>query len=343
MDGTGFRLEVKDVKKQKGFCAAGGIVEGRSISVNDYVCLDDRDGKKIRLYVAGIMVAPELEVRTAEPGRAVWIALRGRRANQIKKGDILKSPVKGRFRHSVMAELLSVVTGILLIANLVNIAVCLPLGWKDNISDVLRYSLIMGGINVFMALAVEAWDFLSRRRWKKKQQRDDWDMGLRVLKCSPAAYQLLILPAMLTVIVGIFFYQWSVEEPLELRALWERGELNQELFILCGLELLLIGSFVQMAWRKVFYSRHLLRVVCFGIARDILWTQVRSIRLFQDKSRARMILGTAGKRVELRSDVLSDGWGDFVDFTLTQAEEYGIPYELRQVQNVKRIKRSEKE
>lgn len=89
MDGRRFRLVVHDVKKLNGFCTvADGVVEGGGISVDDYVCLDSIDGKRIKVRVAGIMVAPSLEVRTAEPGKAVWLVLRGRKAKQIRRGEL---------------------------------------------------------------------------------------------------------------------------------------------------------------------------------------------------------------------------------------------------------------
>ena len=343
MNETGFKLTVLYVKRLNEFSTAVCVVVAdRSISVNDYVCLDSANRKKIKAYVTGISVAENLDISTAEPGTTVWLVLYGRRAAQIKRGDILKPPVKGRLRHSTTLELLAAIAWILLIANLINIAVCLPLGWKDNISDVLLHSLIVGSINIFMLLAVQLWEVLSRLHWKQTQKRDDLDTDFLVLKCSSSAYQLLILPAALTIITGVFFYQWSVSDPLELRALWEKGELNQELLILSGLNLLLIGSFVQLAWRKVFYSRRLLRVVRFGIVCDIPWRKVRSIILFQDNSHSRMILETGEKKIDLRSDILSDGWGDFVVFALETAEKYSIPYKLQKVDNVKRIRQSEK-
>lgn len=52
-----------------------------------------------------------------------------------------------------------------------------------------------------------------------------------------------------------------------------------------------------------------------------------------------MILRTAEKTISLRSDVLSDGWGDFLDFALTMAGEHGIPYELQNVKHIGRFKR----
>ena len=214
MDGTRFRLVVHNLKKLNGFCTAvEGVVEGSSISVNDYLCLNRTDGKRIKLRVESILVTPKLEVRTAEPGKAVWLVLRGRRAKQIRRGDILEPPATGRRRHSTTAEVLSVILSFLLIANLINIAICLPMGWQDNISEILRYSLVLGAVNIPMLLAVELWDFLSRRRWRQKQQRDDWETDFRVLKCSPIAYLLLLLPAAITVMAGLFFYLWAMDEP----------------------------------------------------------------------------------------------------------------------------------
>ena len=228
------------------------------------------------------------------------------------------------------------ILSILLIANLINIAISLAMGWKDNISALLRHSLILAAINIPMLLAVTGWDLLSRRRWKQKQRRDDWDTDFQVLKCAPAAYQLLILPAALTAVIGVYLCQCAVKEPHTLWAFWSGGELKKYLLMLAGIDLLFIGCFLHSSWRKVFYSRHLLRVVSFGLARDIPWTQVRSLHLIQDKRRTRMILETAEKRITLRSDTLTDGWGDFVDFALTAAKERNIPYKLQQVQSAKR-------
>lgn len=344
MDETRFRLVAQEVKALKGPCAAvTGIVEGGSISVNDYVCRNSAGGKIIRARVEGIMAASGLELRTAQPGKAVWLMLRGRGAKQLQRGDVLEPPTSGRRRHSTTIEALTVILSILLIANLINIAISLAMGWKDNISALLRHSLILAAINIPMLLAVTGWDLLSRRRWKQKQRRDDWDTDFQVLKCAPAAYQLLILPAALTAVIGVYLCQCAVKEPHTLWAFWSGGELKKYLLMLAGIDLLFIGCFLHSSWRKVFYSRHLLRVVSFGLARDIPWTQVRSLHLIQDKRRTRMILETAEKRITLRSDTLTDGWGDFVDFALTAAKERNIPYKLQQVQSAKRTRRSKRE
>ena len=340
MDETRFRLVAQEVKALKGPCAAvTGIVEGGSISVNDYVCRNSAGGKIIRARVEGIMAASGLELRTAQPGKAVWLMLRGRGAKQLQRGDVLEPPTSGRRRHSTTIEALTVILSILLI----NIAISLAMGWKDNISALLRHSLILAAINIPMLLAVTGWDLLSRRRWKQKQRRDDWDTDFQVLKCAPAAYQLLILPAALTAVIGVYLCQCAVKEPHTLWAFWSGGELKKYLLMLAGIDLLFIGCFLHSSWRKVFYSRHLLRVVSFGLARDIPWTQVRSLHLIQDKRRTRMILETAEKRITLRSDTLTDGWGDFVDFALTAAKERNIPYKLQQVQSAKRTRRSKRE
>ena len=50
------------------------------------------------------------------------------------------------------------ILSILLIANLINIAISLAMGWKDNISVLLRYSLILAAIKIPMFLAVTGWD-----------------------------------------------------------------------------------------------------------------------------------------------------------------------------------------
>lgn len=340
MDETRFRLVVRGVRPMNGPCAAVmGIVEGSSISVDDYMCRSTPGGKTVRARLERIMAASGLELRTAQPEKAVCLMLRGRGAKQIRIGDVLEPPTSGRRRHSTTIEVLTVILSILLIANLINIAISLAMGWKDNISILLRYSLILAAIKIPMFLAVTGWDHLSRWRWKQKQRRDDWDTEFQVLKCTSEAYQFLILPVVLTAAMGVMLYQCAVDDPHELWDFWSSGGLKKYLLMLAGLDLLFIGCFLHSSWRKVFYSQHLLRVVSFGLARDTPWTQIRSLHLTQEKRRTRMILETAEKRISLRSDTLTDGWGDFVDFALTLAKERNIPYKLQQVQSTKRSKR----
>ena len=160
-----------------------------------------------------------------------------------------------------------------------------------------------------------------------------------MLKCTSEAYKFLILPVVLTAAMGVMLYQCAVDDPHELWDFWSSGGLKKYLLMLADLDLLFIGCFLHSSWRKVFYSQHLLRVVSFGLVHDTPWTQIRSLHLTQEKRRTRMILETAEKRISLRSDTLTDGWGDFVDFVLTLAKERNIPYKLQQVQSTKRSKR----
>ncbi|MDO4437847.1 MAG: hypothetical protein Q4B86_00130 [Eubacteriales bacterium] len=297
---SSFRLVVRDIRTMSGPCiAVMGIVEGSSISVNDYICRSTTDGKTVKMWVERIMSLTGLELCTAQPGKAVCMILHGRKAKQLQKGDILKPPTSGRRRHSTTIETITVILGILLIANLINIAVCLPMGWNDNISAIFRHSLILAAINIPMLLAVTGWDFLSKRRWKQKQRRDDLDMEFSVLKCSSSVYQFLILPVALTVLTGVILYQAAVDDPHELWDIWSNGGLKKYILMLALIDLLFICCFLHSSWRKVFYSRHLLRVVSFGLAHDIPWAQVRSLHLVQEQRRTRMILKTDENRPSL--------------------------------------------
>lgn len=121
---------VQEVKVLKGPCAAVmGVVEGSSISVDDYMRRSTSGGRAFMARVEGIMAAPGLELRTAQPGKAVWLMLRGRGAKQLQRGDVLEPPTSGRRRHSTTIEALTVILSILLIANLINIAISLAMGW----------------------------------------------------------------------------------------------------------------------------------------------------------------------------------------------------------------------
>ena len=74
-------------------CAAVmGVVEGGSISVDDYMCRSTPGGKTVRARVERITAASGLELRTAQPEKAVWLMLRGRGAKQIRIGDVLEPP-----------------------------------------------------------------------------------------------------------------------------------------------------------------------------------------------------------------------------------------------------------
>lgn len=68
MDETRFQLVVRGVRPMNGPCAAVmGIVEGSSISVDDYMCRSTPGGKTVRARVERIMAASGLELRTAQP------------------------------------------------------------------------------------------------------------------------------------------------------------------------------------------------------------------------------------------------------------------------------------
>lgn len=56
MDETRFRLVAQEVKVLKGPCAAVmGVVEGSSISVDDYMCRSTSGGRAVTARVEGIM------------------------------------------------------------------------------------------------------------------------------------------------------------------------------------------------------------------------------------------------------------------------------------------------
>ena len=105
------------------------------------------------------------------------------------------------------------------------------MGWQDNISDVLRYSLVLAAVHIPMILAIDGWEFFSRWRWQQKQRREGWDADFRVLKCEPNVYQLLILPVLITALTGLILVSRpAVDEPHTLLEFWNSGELTKVSF-----------------------------------------------------------------------------------------------------------------
>lgn len=331
MEKSQFRLVVQEAEVlERPYVSATGVVEGGSISVDDYVCLTNPEGKRIKVRVESILVAPRLEIRAAEPGRIVRLRLRGHKAKEIQQGDILVPPAKGPRRASTTTEMFLIIFGTPVVCYLLYLGGGLLLGFHDEDFDFLRQMVSLGVVYLVLFSGALIWDVLSKRKWRRKQQWDDWNADFRVLKCSPYAYFLVIAPVLLTVLTSMFFYQWAVDEPQTIRELWESGELAKDLLILIGLDLFCMGNFLHSNWRKVFYSQRLFRLTAFGRSEDIPWTQFHSITLVRKKEKSRLILTTAERSITLRSEVLSYWWGDFVDFAWRMAEEYRIPFETRQ-------------
>ena len=324
-----FQFVVQTVEKMRyDYVTVTGIVEGDKISVNDYLCLTTPQGKKIKAQVMQIVVAPQLDIRTAEPGRMVYLLLCGSKVKWIRQGDILKRPTKGLQRISIDAQ---VFLGIF-IAFVVIYLIYSILGlflWGEILDmDFLKELLSVLVVNLVPFSGMLILDTLSKRKWQRKQQRDDIDTEFQVLKCSSSVYVASILSIFLIVIMSIFFYRWSVEEPDTMQKFLDSGEWKMSFFFLSGINLFLMGSSLYLNWRKVFYSKRLFRIVSFGKVQDISWTQVRSIIIVRGKKNFKFILKTAEKQIVLNGKILQDGWGDFVDFALHIAKERNIPYQI---------------
>lgn len=334
MEKTQFHLVVQKVDVLRSpYVVVTGVVESGSISVNDRVRIQNAEDRSPKPEVERIEVWPELEITTAKPGRQVRLLLRGvRKKRMIHPGDVLERVEKKKllFRGSKTAEVVAVCLGFIIVLNLLYTGICLLMGWNDEPQVMLRQSLAIAGVYIPLFLAVDGWEILSKRFWRKKHQQDDWETDFQILKCTPAAYQLVILPIVITVLVSVFFYLWAVNEPQTFHKNWENGTLNEEILLLTGLDLFCLGNFLRYSRQKVFYSRYLFRLVSIGRREDISWTGFRSISLVRAKKKSRLILTTEGRSITLRSDILSYRWGDFVDFVRQIAVEYHIHFEDQQ-------------
>lgn len=329
MNKSKFQFVVQTVEKVRyDYVIVTGIVEGSSISLNDYLCLTTQQGKKIRARVEEIVVDPQLNIRTAEPGRMVYLLLCGSKVKWIKQGDVLKKPTNGIQRISGNVQIF-LLTFIIFVAIYLLYSISALLLWGEILDiDFLKrmLSVVMANFVPFSGMLIL--DTLSKRKWKRVQQRDDLYTEIRVLKCSPLAYLQLMVSIFLIVIMSVFFYQWSVEESDTLQKFLESEEWKKVFFFLSGINLFLIGNFLYLNCRKVFYSKYLFRMVSFGKAHDISWTQVCSMLIIREKKRSKCILKTAENQIVLCSNILVDGWGDFVDFALNVAKERNIPYQI---------------
>ena len=61
--------------------------------------------------------------------------------------------------------------------------------------------------------------------------------------------------------------------------------------------------------------------------KKVRWSEVKSIEYYHVSKRKReeLILRTRDQKIELHSDVLRDGWMEFVNWTQVMAEQYRIP------------------
>lgn len=327
MEGSRFRLAVQDVFAAKApGVVVTGVVEGGSISVGDLVQLHRSEGKCPKARVEAIEAGLDQRVHTAEPGGNVGLLLRGIRKEQIGKGDILETPeqesrlLKGLKTFDVVILILAIVV----VGNLLYSGVCLLFGWQDEKQEFLRQTAGIAAVNIALFLGIVACDSLSKRFWRRKNERDDWDAEFRVLKCTPQAYALLIAGVFLLLLLALMVGQATAEE---LQAAWDSGALAFPILFVVGYNLLAIPSFLYYTRQKVFYSRYQLRVAGFWRRCDIPWARIRSITLIPKKKKSRLVLTVVERNIVLRSEVLANGWDDFVDFVRRMAREYRIPFE----------------
>lgn len=330
MEKTQFQMIGEEVKTVQSWISVKGCVGGDNISENDYICTTDSRGKLIKVRVDKIRVEPGVFITTAEPGREVELLVCGIKAFKIRSGTVFFPPLKGRKKTSTFSLLAQALIAIPIIVYVIYSIILFLLGERKIDSEFLMQVLSLSIFYMTIYGSVYIYNSYLKGKWRKRLKQDYGEEEFRVLKAPDLVYQYLIIPIMVAFIVGVLFATCYMEESRFFHLLYKDSDTLIGFLVFLGMEIFLFATFIYYTWQKIFYSRRLLRVVRFGRKRDIPWSQIHSITLSESNKKGQIIiLATTEGKIILKSKILWDGWGDFVDYAIKIATERGIRYDGR--------------
>lgn len=241
-----------------------------------------------------------------------------------KNYDILEKAKERRFIKTLKRfDIIIIITMFAAMVSLAFGCVSLLFGWQDEFYEFLRQILAVTLTHAVIYGGVIVCEVIASQSWRRKSQRDDWKIKERVIKCTPVVYVLPIIGVLLLLMMGLLFYNITLEEGIEF---WEEGVLTFPLLFLLGYNIVAVVNFLYYTRQRVYYSRYGFKMVSFGKSCDIPWSQVRTIVFSSSKKKKRLTVTAAEMTIVLRSEVLADGWDDFVVWSQQMAREYGFSF-----------------
>ena len=201
----------------------------------------------------------------------------------------------------------------------------------DNRAIIKEFAMktgIMVAFNSVLLIIADCCVMIERGRWNRKSQVDCFaGETYQLLKCSAMYYVLVASTLFLDFGLGSITVHGYLEDAQEVVEWVQSGEAAFPLCIMLFFNGYSIYAILHRCAYKVFYTRSTVGVTDFLRKKQVRRSEVKSIEYYHVSQRKReeLILRTRDQKIELHSDVLRDGWMEFVNWTQVMAEQYRIP------------------
>lgn len=194
--------------------------------------------------------------------------------------------------------------------------------FTDMVGNFMLETGIYAGINIIMCVGAVFYEKLVQRFWMTKNAKDADEGQYQLMKCSAGYYMILVLDILFGILILMMLLTAPREELIQIWEARDRIPLISAIILFSVMN----GCFLYYTNRKVFYSRYRIRVVNFGKAEEVLWSQVRKIVYCRKKGKGRVHIETVDKAITLKEEFYTDGWGEFLMWGEEMAEEYRFPW-----------------
>lgn len=200
-------------------------------------------------------------------------------------------------------------------------------GDMSSVKGFITETGIMVLLNAVLLILVECLERIERKIWNRKcQVASHGDGSYRLLKCSGGYFMLPIAAILLDIMCGVSLWR---EQQRDADSLMQILKSEEIVFPICYLTFLnCISVFVILYYccYKVYYTRHFIGMMHFMRQREFSCAEIKKITYYcqNKRHREKLILETNDKKLVLRSDILSDGWEEFMDYIKNIAMEYDI-------------------
>lgn len=218
---------------------------------------------------------------------------------------------------------------LLVLVVIVNIVFVVPLllgGEAGMAKDLTVQTGITFFSNAVLLLFVELLERMERKRWEKKAQVDSPDGEYRLLKCSGGYFMLPVVTIFLDLMVGgtVLVEYWKNAD--DLKKFLQSEEMVFPTCYLLLLNVVCVFVILYYCCYKVYYTRHIIGSVHFLQKKKISCAEIQNIEYSCGKlgKKATLLIETKEVKLKFRSETLSDGWEEFLQFIIETAKTYDI-------------------
>lgn len=231
---------------------------------------------------------------------------------------------KNKISSSVMLKYLLL---IFIIGNSVYALCMFFAGDMGSIKDFVTQTGTIVLLNAALLLLVSCGEVIERKRWDKKVQAAFLgDGSYRLLKCSSGYFMVPVLAILLDILFGSMLWKEYKRDADALMKILQSEEIVFPVVFLIIYNCLCVFVILYYCCYKVCYTGHFIEMVHFLCKKKVAWGQIRKIEyiVLKKSNRKKVVFETGEKRLVLRSELLCNGWEEFIGYVKDMAGKYDI-------------------